>query len=43
VIADELTASAAGIGDGRTSDSVVVVVRRSSHTVHRMAGLVAAA
>jgi nucleotide-binding universal stress UspA family protein len=41
LIADELIAVAAGIGDARRGQSVVIVIGSSSHATHRMVGSVA--
>jgi len=41
VIAEELIAAAAGIGDARPGQSVVIVIGSSSHATHRVVGSVA--
>ena len=41
VIAEELIAVAAVIGDARPGQNVVIVIGSSSHATHRMAGSVA--
>ena len=41
VIAEELIAVAADIGDARPGQSVVIVIGSSSHATHRMVGSVA--
>jgi nucleotide-binding universal stress UspA family protein len=41
LIADQLIAAAAGIGDAHPGDPVVIVVGSSSHAMHRMVGSVA--
>jgi nucleotide-binding universal stress UspA family protein len=41
VIAEELIAAAAGIGDARPGQSVVIVIGGSSHATHRVVGSVA--
>jgi nucleotide-binding universal stress UspA family protein len=41
VIADELIAVAVGLRDARPDQGVVIVIGSSSHTAHRMVGLVA--
>jgi nucleotide-binding universal stress UspA family protein len=41
VIAEELIAAGAGIGDARPGQSVVIVIGSASHATDRMAGSVA--
>ena len=41
LIAEELIAVAAGIGDARPGQGVVIVTGSSSHAAHRVAGSVA--
>jgi len=41
LIADELIAAAAGIGDAHPGDTVAIVVGSSSHAMHRVVGSVA--
>jgi nucleotide-binding universal stress UspA family protein len=41
IIADELIAAAAAIGEARSGDTVAIIVGSSSHATHRVAGSVA--